>query len=189
MDTVQNNETPSTKGRTPKNKTGKFGSRLRAARVNARYTQRQVEQITHISAKVISNWEHDVAYPNLNDIKELANCYKVSADYLLGVETSEASFNKPANQLDLIDLLYPHDSLKRHQLRSITLDGAIPNQDMLYRMDPAQIAAIRQFVDLALEAAFRHGESVVEIHNEGGTNANHQGTVPDGNQGPAGNQG
>ncbi len=165
-----------------------MGERFRAARINARFTQKQVEAATGINSKALSNWENNLSYPNLNDTRILADFYGISADFLLGVKVTESQ-KSPTGKLDLIDMLYPHDPMKRHQLRSITLDGAIPNQDALYRMDPAQIAAIRQFVDLALEAAFRHGESVVEIHNEGGTNENHQSTVPNGNQGPAGNQG
>lgn len=53
---------------------------LKALRVNAGYTQKEVAKILGKSNKTIGNWENGEAYPNAMDIQNICELYKVSYD-------------------------------------------------------------------------------------------------------------
>lgn len=55
---------------------------LKAARVNAGYTQQQVAKKTGYSLSTIRNWESGKTYPKQPAIEKLCNLYKVPYDYI-----------------------------------------------------------------------------------------------------------
>lgn len=63
-----------------------FGQKLRQARIEAGYTQQQIESITKINQKNISKYENGKLEPNLETLGILADFYEVSVDWLLGTK-------------------------------------------------------------------------------------------------------
>lgn len=51
---------------------------LKAARVNAGYTQRQVAQKLKVSKDTVSNWERGKSFPDVLILQEIENLYGVS---------------------------------------------------------------------------------------------------------------
>lgn len=63
-----------------------LGARIKSLRIEAGYTQPQLAEKIGVSKAVISFWENGVNEPKASYIKLLAKCFKVSTDYLLGIE-------------------------------------------------------------------------------------------------------
>lgn len=63
-----------------------FGERLREIRTEKKYTQQQIATIFNVSKMTISAWETNKQEPSIEDIKKLCYIFKVSSDYLLGIE-------------------------------------------------------------------------------------------------------
>lgn len=62
-----------------------FPERLKAAREEAGYTQKQVEDITQISQSKLSHYETGKREPDIETIGTLADFYCVSTDWLFGI--------------------------------------------------------------------------------------------------------
>lgn len=60
-------------------------SRIKKAREDAGYTQKQVEEITGIKRAYISKLETGYIEPSMESLAQLAQFYNVSIDWLLGV--------------------------------------------------------------------------------------------------------
>lgn len=58
--------------------------RLKKARLDAGYTQKQVEEITGISQAIISNIEKGNREPNIENLGILIDLYEEKASYILG---------------------------------------------------------------------------------------------------------
>lgn len=56
---------------------------LRAARVNAKMTQKFVANELGITEKTLSLWEKGVTYPNIIQAKKLGELYKTSLDDII----------------------------------------------------------------------------------------------------------
>lgn len=63
-----------------------LGKRLEQTRVNLRLSQKEVAAAIGASASVISNYESGERTPSVENLMALANLYKCSTDYLLGLE-------------------------------------------------------------------------------------------------------
>ena len=63
-----------------------IGVRLKNSREKSNLSQIQVSKLTGINNKTLSNYENGVSYPDPDTITLLAKLYKVSADYLLGLD-------------------------------------------------------------------------------------------------------
>lgn len=50
---------------------------LKAARVNAGYTQAQAADVIGVTADVISNWERGLSYPNVPNIQKIEKAYNL----------------------------------------------------------------------------------------------------------------
>ena len=61
-----------------------FNKKIRKAREEAGYTQKQVSDITGISRVTISRIETGTREPSLEDLGTLIDFYEVSADWILG---------------------------------------------------------------------------------------------------------
>lgn len=66
-----------------------LGKRLKEAREQRGLTQEQVGDCLSLTGQAISNWERELNAPDPQTLKQLADLYRVSADYLLGVTTND----------------------------------------------------------------------------------------------------
>lgn len=62
-----------------------FPARIKKARLEAGYSQKQVEEITGISQSNLSKYENGQLEPGLETLGTLAQFYNVSITWLLGV--------------------------------------------------------------------------------------------------------
>lgn len=63
-----------------------LAQKLKKARLDAGYTQQQIEDITKIKRSVLSRYETGSLEPNVEVIGTLADFYEVSVDWLLGTK-------------------------------------------------------------------------------------------------------
>lgn len=61
-----------------------LGKRLRKAREQAKLTQEEAAQQLGITNVVLSRYENDRRRPDPETMRKLADCYRVSLDYLFG---------------------------------------------------------------------------------------------------------
>lgn len=74
-----------------------FGKRLKALRTKSGYTQKELAQKLGLTKSVISAYENDLRLPSLDILIALSRIFRVTTDYLLGVQKDE-------KQLDLSGL-------------------------------------------------------------------------------------
>lgn len=56
---------------------------LKAARVNAGFSQKEAADLLQISNKTLSNWENGDTFPSVEKIERLCALYKVSYDDII----------------------------------------------------------------------------------------------------------
>ena len=59
--------------------------RLKILRKQHSLTQQQLADILHVSQQSIHKYEHDITTPDLDTLKNMANYFNTSVDYILGV--------------------------------------------------------------------------------------------------------
>ena len=75
-----------------------IGSKIKQARMEAKFTQEQIAEKLGVSRQTISNWENEKSYPDIASVLKLSDLYNVSLDYLLKGE--DAMGNSYVNYLD-----------------------------------------------------------------------------------------
>ena len=63
-----------------------FGNRLKTLRIKKKLTQQQLADLLGLTKSVISAYENGLRYPAYDVLIKIARIFKVSTDYLLGVE-------------------------------------------------------------------------------------------------------
>lgn len=63
----------------------KIGTIIRELRIKAGITQEKLASHLGISVQAVSRWESETCYPDLEFVPKIANYFRVSADYLLGI--------------------------------------------------------------------------------------------------------
>jgi len=63
-----------------------FGTKLRELRKDNGLTQLQLAKIFHVSKTTICQWETQKQEPSLEDLKRIALFFKVTSDFLIGLE-------------------------------------------------------------------------------------------------------
>lgn len=63
-----------------------IGERLRQLRIKRKLTQHEVEELTGISRSTLSLYELGIRTPSIDKLIQLALLYKVSIDYICGIE-------------------------------------------------------------------------------------------------------
>ena len=63
-----------------------FAERLKELRAEQNLTLRNVAQGIDVSINTVSRWERQERLPNIENIVALAKFFRVSADYLCGLE-------------------------------------------------------------------------------------------------------
>ncbi|WP_340389490.1 helix-turn-helix transcriptional regulator [Paenibacillus sp. FSL E2-0151] len=72
-----------------------LGSKLKKARENKRLTQQQVADKLGVSNGAISGYERGYRDPDTDTLKNLANLYEVSLDWLNGRDEKEGEYTLP----------------------------------------------------------------------------------------------
>ena len=67
-----------------------FGLRLKQLREKHNLSQSQVAKRLGITRAAISSYENNISHPSVNVLAELALLYRVSTDYLLGLDNRTA---------------------------------------------------------------------------------------------------
>ncbi len=60
-----------------------FGDRLRELRKNKNLSQEQLGSILNVSANAVYSWENNRTQPSIEAIKQIAEYFNVTTDYLL----------------------------------------------------------------------------------------------------------
>lgn len=60
--------------------------KIKELRKECGLTQKQLAKLVHKSETAVASWEQGLSEPCVNDIRKLCEIFKVSADYLLGLE-------------------------------------------------------------------------------------------------------
>lgn len=63
-----------------------FGEILKSLRLEMNLGQVELAKKLNVSKATISLWENNLREPLLSNIKSIAEVFKVSADYLLGID-------------------------------------------------------------------------------------------------------
>lgn len=66
-----------------------LGNKIKQLRKEKQLTQPQLADALNVSKSVISFWENDINEPKASYMISLATFFKVSTDYLLGIETED----------------------------------------------------------------------------------------------------
>lgn len=70
-----------------------FGELLKSLRVSAGLTQKQLAEKLGISKNAVSYYEKSLRCPSSDILIRVARVFKVSADYLLGLDNDKLSFD------------------------------------------------------------------------------------------------
>ncbi|MGM8141115.1 helix-turn-helix domain-containing protein [Enterococcus italicus] len=90
-----------------------FGARLKDLRLRAKLTQQQLGNIVHVSKVSISGYERGERSPDTETLRNLANYFEVSVDYLLNGDNGYSkqrndSFDLAAKEKDKIETIAAH---------------------------------------------------------------------------------
>ncbi|MCL1831901.1 MAG: helix-turn-helix domain-containing protein [Oscillospiraceae bacterium] len=66
-----------------------FGEILKSIRIEKGLSQSKLGELVGLSKAVISKYENAISYPPYNVLIRFSNVFKVSTDYLLGVEKTK----------------------------------------------------------------------------------------------------
>lgn len=83
-----------------------FASKLKKARINTGFTQREVAKETGIPQSTLANYETGRTQPDIENIGILADFYEVSVDWLFGTKGFNNSYlpkKHSKNSLDTIN--------------------------------------------------------------------------------------
>ena len=69
-----------------------FGERLKELRKKRGLTQKELAQLISAKNNSVSNWENDNILPSVEIIKQLANYFSCSSDYLLELSDSTNAY-------------------------------------------------------------------------------------------------
>lgn len=107
------------------------------ARKSSEKSQREVAAALNVSAPTVSDWEREKKYPTVENLKQLADLFSVSTDYLLR-RTNTPACIKPDEPLDcasrneqyLIEIFRSMNNEGRRKLIGY-LDDLVRNEDNL----------------------------------------------------------
>ena len=66
-----------------------YSEKIKSARERLLLTQEEFAEALRVSVQTVSRWENGVNFPDLSMLPQLAVYFKVSADYLLGLERND----------------------------------------------------------------------------------------------------
>ena len=79
-----------------------FGDQLSKARKNKDLTQEELAERLNLSRQTILRWEKNQVFPDISNLKAVAQVLDISFDYLLGEDKPE---KPPVTEMNLQDIL------------------------------------------------------------------------------------
>jgi len=72
-----------------------IGNKIKEFRLKNQLTQQQLALLIGVSNKAISKWENNEGYPDIQNLKRLAEIFNTTVDYLISdkYKTNEYTFN------------------------------------------------------------------------------------------------
>lgn len=95
-----------------------LNERIKALRIEQSLTQKELSKRLGVSEVSIRCWENGTKNPSMSAIVTLANIFRVSTDYLLGVSIDETRDNHLLSQQELV-LLSNYRVLDRHGKKAV----------------------------------------------------------------------
>ena len=92
-----------------------FGKRLKQLRERNGLTQEQLAKTFNLLKSSISMYENDIRLPNIEIIKDFANYFNVSTDYLLGIEKNNTIDEELIEQQALKNALQKAGFMKKDE--------------------------------------------------------------------------
>ncbi len=74
-----------------------FGERIKRLRLEKGLKQEQVAVLLQVNRKAVSHYENNMREPSFGILVQLAEIYKVSTDYLLGVDKKRVIYTSGLN--------------------------------------------------------------------------------------------
>ena len=89
-----------------------FGRKLKELRFKNDITQSVFAKMLGVSQQAVGGWEKDIAYPNIDTLKQIAKYFNVSIDYLLDNDGAGANANtQPPLNAEQAELIAEYDAL------------------------------------------------------------------------------
>jgi transcriptional regulator with XRE-family HTH domain len=95
-----------------------FGQKLKFARKNKKYTQKELAEAIGAKHNSVSNWENDQNKPDPDTIELICNVLDISANYLLGTNDPQTQLSPEAIQ---VALEYDKAELTKQNIVRLTL--------------------------------------------------------------------
>ena len=76
-----------------------FGERIKRLRLEKGLTQEQVAILLQVNRKAVSHYENNLREPSFDILIQMAELYRVSTDYLLGVEKRYVIYTAGLNDI------------------------------------------------------------------------------------------
>ena len=76
-----------------------IGTRLKQARIEAKFTQEELAEKIQVTRQTISSWENQRSYPDISSIVQLSEIYNISLDILLKEDKKVVENLKEATDL------------------------------------------------------------------------------------------
>jgi transcriptional regulator with XRE-family HTH domain len=73
-----------------------FGDKVKALRLDKKWTQAQLANRLQLVSATISSYEKGLKYPSVDIVVKLCDVFNVSADYLLGTTSAQQDFTLSA---------------------------------------------------------------------------------------------
>ena len=67
-----------------------FGERIKALRLSLGLNQVEFGKSLNVTKQSVSNWENENIQPSIDMLTKIAKLYSVSADYLLGLQSTRS---------------------------------------------------------------------------------------------------
>lgn len=90
-----------------------FGNRLKTLRLNEQLTQAQLAQKLGLTKSVISAYETNLRLPSYDVLIHIAQIFKVSTDYLLGLEHKQGIDLSGLTQIEIDALIQLVKAMKQ----------------------------------------------------------------------------
>jgi transcriptional regulator with XRE-family HTH domain len=71
-----------------------IGTRIRRLRKEAGLSQEELSNLTYVSRETVRDWEKDACRIKSDALVALAQCFRVSADFILGIDSANIRLDR-----------------------------------------------------------------------------------------------
>ena len=144
-----------------------FGQKIKALRREANMTQEHLAELLSISPQAVSRWETDAAMPDISLLPPLANLFRVTTDYLLGMESYEKDLRKAEFDEAFFEYWKHDDKEKNYRIAQRAVEEYPGNMEYLEWLASAEYYVAIPHPDpnefsRLLDSSAKHYETVLE---------------------------